>query len=124
MDPRFRAHNAHFEAPSSFPQRDPQLRLLTEQPLIHRFALLDALPRGVPGIYSITGGRQVGKTTVLKQWMADLLDDGTPSAHISYLTGELIDDHHVLVRLLEEILTNAEPGPRYLLLDEVTYVTE
>lgn len=124
MDPRFRAHNTHLEAPSSFPQRDPQLRLLAEQPLIHRFALLDALPKGVPGVYSVTGGRQVGKTTILKQWMAELLAEGVPPSQIAYLTGELIDDHHVLVRLIEEVLSDNEPGPCYLLLDEITYVKD
>jgi len=124
MDPRFRPHNTHLEAPSAFKRRDPQLRLLAEQPLVHRFDLLDALPKGAPGVYSITGGRQVGKTTVLKQWMADLLEDGTPPGRITYLTGELIDDHHVLVRQIEDILSDPEPGPRYLLLDEITYVTQ
>jgi len=124
MDPRFRPHNTHLDGPASFRKHDPQLRLLAEQPLVHRFALLDALPKDAPGLYSLTGGRQVGKTTVLKQWMAELLTAGTPPSRIRYLTGELVDDHHVLVRLVGEVLSEAEPGPRYLLLDEITYVRD
>lgn len=124
LDPRFRPHNTHLDGGSVFRKRDPQLRLLAQQPLVHRYGLLDALPKSTPGVYSITGGRQVGKTTVLKQWMAELLDAGTPVGCLTYLTGELIDDHHVLVRLIEEALSNTEVGLRYLLLDEVTYIKE
>ena len=71
-----------------------------------------------PVIYTIGGGRQIGKTTLMKQWMADLLQSGVVLKCIAYLTGELIDDHHSLVMLLTETL-NEMPiiGVRYLLLD-------
>lgn len=61
----------------------------------------------------------------MKQWMADLLQSGVAPKCIAYLTGELIDDHHSLVRLLTETL-NEMPiiGVRYLLLDEVTYIRD
>jgi len=59
----------------------------------------------------------------MKQFMADLLQSGVAPERIAYLTGELIDDHHSLVRLLTETL-NETPiiDVRYLLLDEVTYI--
>ena len=59
----------------------------------------------------------------MKQFMADLLQSGVAPERIAYLTGELIDDHHSLVRLLTETL-NEMPiiDVRYLLLDEVTYI--
>jgi len=63
--------------------------LLTHSPLLKSFP-------DVPGIYTETGGRQVGKTTPLKHWMAQLLADGTPPYSIFYISGELIDDHHTL----------------------------
>ena len=128
MDPRFQPHNTHSEEPAEFARLDPHLRRLARQPLVYRFPLLRQLPTREPGIYSVTGGRQVGKTTALKQWMADLLDRGTPPAQIVYFTGELIDDHHVLVRLLSDWLSSASTvaasGIRYLLLDEVTYIRD
>jgi len=125
MDIRFSPHNTHLEDPGVFVKRDPHLRQLQQQPLIHHSHLLDQLPCQKPGIYTITGGRQIGKTTLLKQWMADLLRRGVASERIAYLTGELIDDHHSLVRLLTETLNEMPAtGSLYLLLDEVTYIRD
>lgn len=126
LDPRFAPHNTHLESPESFAERDPHLRQLRQQPLAYRSLLLQQLPRAVPGIYSITGGRQIGKTTVLKQWMADLLVAGVKPAHLLYYTGELIDDHHSLVRLASDFAQTIQSaaGPAFLLIDEVTYIKE
>jgi predicted AAA+ superfamily ATPase len=125
IDVRFLPHNQHLEFPAAFPDRDPHLRQLSRQGLVYRFPLLDHLPVGEPGIYSITGGRQIGKTTVLKQWMADLLGQGIDPQAVVYLTGELIDDHHALVRLVSDCAAGRSgEGVWYLLLDEITYVRE
>lgn len=123
MDVRFSPHNTHLEDPASFIKRDPHLRQLQQQILVHRSGLLEQLPSELPGIYTISGGRQIGKTTLIKQWMADLLERGVSPGCIAYLTGELIDGHHSLIRLLTETL-DGMPGShlRYLLLDEVTYI--
>jgi predicted AAA+ superfamily ATPase len=44
---------------------------------------------------------------------------------IAYMTGELIDDHHSLVRLLTEIIQNMpDTNLRFILLDEVTYIRD
>lgn len=125
MDIRFSPHNSHLEDHGSFVKRDPHLRQLRQQLLVHRSQLLDKLPCDRPGIYTIGGGRQIGKTTLMKQWMADLLQKGVAPKCIAYLTGELIDDHHSLVRLLTETLNEMpSSGARYLLLDEVTYIRD
>lgn len=94
MDVRFSPHNTHFEDPGSFVKLDPHLRQLRQQLLVHRSCLLNKLPCDQPGIYTIGGGRQIGKTTLMKQWMAELLQNGVAPKRIVYLTGELIDDHH------------------------------
>jgi predicted AAA+ superfamily ATPase len=77
------------------------------------------------GIYTIGGGRQVGKTTLLKQWMAKLITDAVDPEAIAFVTGELIDDHHSLVRLVNEVL-NEMPDEhlKYLIVDEVTYIKD
>jgi len=121
MDTRFLAHNSHLDDPKSLGKLDPHLRLLSKQPLIHSPALLTSLPIGKPGIYSIAGGRQIGKTTLLKQWMQILLKRKTPAENIAFFTGELIDDHHTLVRLFTEHLQEHEVL-QYILLDEVSYI--
>ena len=123
VDSRFASHNLHLEDPDLFRTMDPQLRELRRLPFAYRYPILAHLPVDEPGIYSITGGRRIGKSTVLKQWMCDLLDRGVPPQRIFYLTGELVDDHHALVALLTRDAPDHSPAqPAYLLVDEVTYI--
>jgi len=125
MDPRFLPHNTHLIDAKRFAETDPQLAHLASRPLRHQSSLLDELPSGVPGIYSLSGGRQIGKSTLLKQWMAKLLHQGVKPEAISYFSGELIDDHHSLVMHLENQLeTGADNGVQFIILDEVTYVRD
>lgn len=122
MDIRFSPHNSHHEDPTLFDQRDPNLKQLRQQPLVFCSYLLAKLPT-TPGIYTLGGGRQVGKTTLIKQWMAQLLRRGVAPEKITYLTGELIDDHHAMVRLIGETLgETVDKTPYFLILDEVTYI--
>ena len=123
MDIRFSPHNTHLEDPDLFLKHDPHMKQLQKQILVHRSPLLNQLPRYQPGIYTIGGGRQVGKTTLIKQWMAHLLRNGIVPECVFYMTGELIDDQHSLVMLISEILTEMpEMDLRYIFLDEVTYI--
>ena len=123
MDTRFAPHNSHLTQPGRFRENDPQLRLLAAQEHIHQPAILRELPASIPGIYTLGGGRQVGKTTLLKLWMAALLERGIPAESIAYLTGELIDDHHTLARLLQDWVSRLELAPlSFLVIDEVTYI--
>ena len=119
MDIRFSPHNLHLESLNIFTQQDPNLRALTNQKLVHRSSLLDDLPQGEAGIYTITGGRQIGKTTLLKQWMKQIIKNNVSPESVLYLTGELIDDHHALVRIVTESL---KQRLQYLLIDEITYI--
>ena len=125
VDPRFLPHNSHRQDPSRFALADPQLRHLAGCPYKHRSALIDRLPRQAPGIYTLGGGRQTGKSTLLKQWMAVLLADQVPPDAITYLSGELIDDQHSLLRHMDAHLSEA-PKDRcgYLIVDEVTYIRD
>ena len=125
MDPRFLPHNSHREDAGRFASNDPQLRHLAQCVFRHRSALLDRLPRRAPGVYSLGGGRQTGKSTLLKQWMAELLVDDVRPTAISYLSGELIDDHHSLLRHIDTHLSGAaQGGCDYLIVDEVTYIRD
>ncbi|MGA1870720.1 MAG: AAA family ATPase [bacterium] len=71
----------------------------------------------------MTGGRQVGKTTFLKQFILYLLKDKkiNPDS-ILFLTGELIDTHHILRRLVEQFHTPL--SFQYLFIDEVNYIPD
>ncbi len=125
MDIRFAPHNTHHESPEAFFGLDPHLRLLAKQPLVHYSTLLDRLPLKKAGIFTLSGGRQIGKTTLMKQWMVKLMELGVPADRITFLTGELIDDHHSLIRLVTEMRGGVpEEAYRCLILDEVTYIRD
>lgn len=116
-------HNAHRDGLAAFVQTDPHIRRLAGQALVWEHALLGRLPRREAGVYTLGGGRQVGKSTLLKQWMARMVEEGQDPLSVAFFSGELIDDHHVLHRLLsEELEAMPAEGPRYLLVDEVSYI--
>jgi predicted AAA+ superfamily ATPase len=48
-------------------------------PLLHRF------PKDTPGVYIVTGGRQVDKTTLAKQWMEHPQTKGMPCPDARFL---------------------------------------
>jgi len=123
MDTRFASYNSHHIAPEQFWELDNHLRALNEQVYKYEHPIIAELPRKVPGIYTIGGSRQIGKTTLLKQWMAALMGEGVLPQSIIFLTGELIDDHHVLVDLLQQ-QTKDKPDTQllYIIIDEITYV--
>lgn len=125
MSNRFSSHNLHWESSDIFFDQDPHLRRLKDIAYVHRSELLNKLPTRQPGIYTISGARQVGKSTLMKQWMADLLNTDISPDRIAYFTGELIDDHHSLVKLFTETMEDLPYSHiRYFLLDEVTYVRD
>jgi predicted AAA+ superfamily ATPase len=118
-------HNTHLEKPEAFIEQDPHLKQLNKQALVHRSQLLDQMPRYLSGIYTLSGGRQTGKTTLLKQWMAELLEGSVAPNSIAYMTGELVDDHHSLVRLLTDLLTEMpDKDLLFIFLDEATYIRD
>jgi hypothetical protein len=125
MDSAFLAHNSHLNPDFSFAKADPHLRRLKTQKLRYEFPILQNMTGEIPGIYSLTGGRQVGKTTLLKLLMRNLLQANVQPQRIYFFTGELIDDHHTLVRLIQEKVKEISGSASlYLFLDEVTYIRD
>lgn len=123
MNEKFAPYNTHLYFPDNYWENDHHLRLLKEQPYIYENPIIAELPRETPGIYTLGGGRQIGKTTLLKQWITTLLAGGIEADSIHFYTGELIDDHHSLVSLLQ---TRADTAPEqklnYTIIDEITYI--
>ncbi len=121
----FDIHNSHWEDAQQFSSLDVHLRRLRKLQYVYHAPLLQELPRTIPGIYNLGGGRQIGKTTLLKQWMYCLLQEGHDPHSLVFLTGEIIDDYQILIRTLQEILTKMTKSPfKYLIIDEVTYIKE
>lgn len=124
MDPFFTLNNAHFDNSTLYEDLDPHLRKLKTQPYVFESSLLDLFPFQIPGVYTLGGGRQIGKTTFLKQWINSLLKKGVPSSSIVFLTGELIDDHYRLLHIVKEALEIMSDHFKTIIIDEVTYIKE
>ena len=103
-------HNQFKESIARFRDNDPQLKRLKNLPLVYYSSLLDEQTFQNPGIYLITGGRQIGKTTFLKQFILQLLvrEKIDPRA-IFFISGEIIDTHHILRRIINQFHDESLP---------------
>jgi predicted AAA+ superfamily ATPase len=117
-------HNQFKESIDRYRDHDPHLKRLKDQPFVYHSPLLEEPKFHQPGIYLITGGRQIGKTTFLKQFILDLLiKRGQNPAGISFISGEIIDTHHILRRMVHQFY-DAAIMPQYLFIDEVNYIPD
>lgn len=124
MKEEFQIHNLFRESPKRFMREDPHLRRAAAQPFSYVSPLVNTPEFMEPGIFMITGGRQVGKTTCLKQFIAKVLREGRVRANqVSFLTGELIRDDTELRR---EILSELEGKNAWqiIIVDEIGYVKD
>lgn len=124
MKDEFQVHNLFRDSIERFLKEDPHLRRAAVQPFAYTSPLIDTPALREPGVFLITGGRQVGKTTFLKQFMAARLRSRTMRpANITFMAGELIRDdyelRHEIMAALEE--TN---GATLIIVDEISYVKD
>lgn len=117
-------HNQFKESISRYKKHDPHLKRLADLPLIYHSPLLDEQVFNNPGIYLITGGRQIGKTTFLKQFILNLLiKRKTDPNRILFLSGEIIDSHHILRRIINQFYDESA-SHKYLFIDEINYIPD
>ncbi len=125
MDPfiDFQLHNLFKYSLAEFKARDPHWVRIAQLPFTYLSPLALEPHFKHPGIYLITGGRQVGKTTFIKQYIVQLLEQAhLLPENILFLPGELIDSHHILVRLIQAF---AKPNTlQYLFIDEINYIPD
>jgi predicted AAA+ superfamily ATPase len=117
-------HNLFRESPERFFHEDPHLRRAAVQPFSYVAPVIHSPEWMEPGILMITGGRQVGKTTCLKQFIAKVLREGKVRPdHVSFLAGELIRDD---IELRREIVAELEGkrGWQLVVVDEIGYVKD
>jgi uncharacterized protein len=124
MKEEFQIHNLFRESPDRFLKDDPHLRRAALQPFSYKSPLVDTPEFLKPGILMVTGGRQVGKTTCLKQFMAKVLQEGLINPeNMVFLAGELIRDDSELLR---EIMAERKDkrGWQIIVIDEISYVKD
>jgi predicted AAA+ superfamily ATPase len=124
MKEEFQIHNLFRESPERFFKEDPHLRRAALQPFSYVSPLVDTPEFLLPGILMVTGGRQVGKTTCLKQFIAKLLrEELVAPDHISFLAGELIRDDTELRREISSEQAG-KSGWQVIVIDEISYVKD
>src|SRR3972149_6798215 len=78
-------------------------------------------------IYTLRGPRQVGKTTLLKSLISNLLNEVSDPRLVFYYTCDLIDNPKELVNTVNSYLESTRPGRKqraYLFLDEISSVRD
>lgn len=121
---KFALHNQHWVNTLQFSDFDPHLKRLKDLPFVYESPLIGSFPYDTPGIYLIGGGRQIGKTTFLKQSILHLVRGGRlPAENIFFMTGEVISSADELRRLMQSYLAG-RAGPSVVFVDEVNYIPE
>ncbi len=123
----FNRHNLFHEGLEIYEAQDPHLAALRDLKFVHPIDWWREVRWDTPGIYLLTGGRQIGKSTSTKLMIRHLLEQRIfPSSRIFYLPCDQIDDHHHLSRLIRLFLEDLPPPAKHFLvvIDEITYVKE
>lgn len=122
IDSELVSANPWWRDPDTWMNRDVQLVAARRSPLAYRPRPLDDLEAG--GLYILRGPRRVGKSTALKQFIHQRLEDGQPPRRILHASveGRTAQDVTDIVRRASETFLEGEPGRRIWLLDEITGV--
>ncbi|MBD3322686.1 MAG: AAA family ATPase [Chitinivibrionales bacterium] len=119
-------HNLFQFGIKRFENEDPQLKRLSAFSYTYVSTLIDLFAQLPAGIYTLTGGRQVGKSTLLKQLILHILKNKSISpANIYYMTGEVIGTNDLLLREMQEFLLKETINNNqltYIFIDEITYI--
>lgn len=126
MKSDFISHNLFWEGSDNFKSNDPQLKKLNGLSYIHRSELEESIPVLSPGIYILTGGRQVGKSTLLKLLIRDLLEQNKIEAErIFYLPCDTIVEFKQLIFEINDFYNSIDKSKYFILfIDEITYVRD
>ncbi len=123
MNLQYNQHNRFREGLKSFLTQDPQLVALLTLKYQYQVHWWQTLPLETPGIYILTGGRQVGKSTSCKLLIKYCLENQIFSAqHIFYLPCDEIFDAKTLSDTLRLFLQDASLHRFLLIIDEITFV--
>lgn len=116
-------HNLFKSNIENFYQADPHLHALSRLKYQYSPDWWVSLSPNVPGIYILTGGRQVGKSTSCKLMMKHYLKNKlmTPD-HMLYLPCDEIYDAKELSHVIRHFLENTSNHSFLLIIDEITFV--
>lgn len=104
--------------------RDKNIVALKESKIDWVPRIMHMFDLGNDVVYTLRGPRQVGKTTLLKRTVKNLLEDDVPPRQIFYFTCDLIDNPKSIVETVSAYIDAVKaPDERaYIFLDEVSSV--
>ena len=108
-------------------ESDSQILTFQESPIKWTPRIKHVLDIDSDNIYTLRGPRQVGKTTLLKLIIRDLIRGGVNPRRILYWTCDLVEGPKALVDLVEGFLDftrDFADERRYLFLDEISAVKD
>lgn len=114
--------NPWWRDPGGWEERDVQLRAVRSSPLAYEPRPLENMSPG--GLYILRGPRRVGKSTALKQAIAERIRGAHPPRQIFHVSVEGRSDQDVvdIVRRGASHWLEGQPGERLWLIDEITAV--
>lgn len=119
-------HNLFRKTISEFLRLDPHLSSLNVLKHVHHPALESEIPVSIPGVYIVTGGRQVGKSTLLKLMIRRLVvEEKVDPRQVYYLPCDALEHFSQLLSFVGAFEESIDPSkPFFLFVDEITYVKE
>jgi uncharacterized protein len=126
MRPEFLPHNLFINNIDLYLENDPHLAYLEKQKYIQQPSLIHDIPLHIPGVYILTGARQVGKSTLIKLFIKQLLLNKTcPPEQVFYLPCDIIRSFQELISEIDHFFNRCQRDQFfYLFIDEVTYVKD
>lgn len=116
--------NPWWQDPKSI-EKDPHLTSVRGKSYFFRNPLVHELAFREGDIHILRGPRQVGKTTLLKQWIEKLLQERQwPAKNILYLSCEAVEKFSEITDLLTPWLKAHASQTSVIFLDEISFVKE
>lgn len=122
IDAELISSNPWWRNPQGWESADVQLRAVRQSPLAYDPRPLRDYTAG--GLYILRGPRRVGKSTAMKQWIAERLRNGAPPRTVLHVSVEGRSDQDLvdIVRRGADQWLVGEPGERLWVIDEITGV--
>jgi predicted AAA+ superfamily ATPase len=123
-----RFQNPHWDRVENF-FRDPSLERLKKAPKILVHPIKNRIILESDRIFIMKGPRQIGKTTLVKLLMKEMLQQGKSPGSLLYLAVDIAglkSEHELFTALVtyKEFADTRGPGTRFIFLDEVTAVAD
>lgn len=125
MQEPYLIHNQFKNSLETFEQNDPHLATLSKLRYQYHCKWWNKLALDTPGIYILTGGRQIGKSTSCKLLIKYCLKEHLFNQdNIFYLPCDEIFDASQLSRTLRSFLDSENINQFLLIIDEITFVKD